>query len=187
LTGRSSTLTWTSTNADTCVIDQGVGSVALNGTASISPKEATTYTITATGPDGTVTDSVTVTVTPQITLTITSPNNGLTINRPDVMVKGTISNAGGNETGITVNGILAIVLGNQFVANHVPLQEGENTITATATDTAGYTASDSVTVNVEASGNYITITALPGCGTLFHKLTSRIIYAIRHICHADQE
>jgi len=164
LTGRSSTLTWTSTNADTCVIDQGVGSVALNGTASISPKEATTYTITATGPDGTVTDSVTVTVTPQITLTITSPNNGLTINRPDVMVKGTISNAGGNETGITVNGILAIVLGNQFVANHVPLQEGENTITATATDTAGYTASDSVTVNVEASGNYITITALPESG-----------------------
>jgi len=160
--GESSTLTWTSTNADTCVIEPGIGSVALNGTATVSPTETTTYTITATGPGGTATDSVTI--AHQITLTITSPINGLTINRPDVMVNGTITNTGGYETGVTVNGIVAMVYGNQFVANHVPLQEGENTITATATDTAGNTASDSVTVNVEASGNYITITALPESG-----------------------
>ena len=31
LTGESSTLTWTSTNADTCAIEPGIGSVALNG------------------------------------------------------------------------------------------------------------------------------------------------------------
>jgi len=162
--GESSTLTWTSTNADTCVIEPGIGSVALNGTATVSPTETTNYTITATGPGGTVTNSVTVTVTPQITLTITSPINGLTINRPDVMVQGTVINTNGHETGVTVNGIVAMVYGDQFVANHVPLQEGENTITATATDTVGNTASDSVTVNVEASGDYITITALPESG-----------------------
>jgi len=123
-----------------------------------------TYTITATGPGGIVTNSVTVTVMPQVSLTITSPNNGLTINRPDVMVQGTIINADGNEIGVSVNGILAMVYGNQFVANHVPLQEGENTITATATDNQGYTASDSVTVNVENIGDYIKITAMPESG-----------------------
>jgi len=162
--GQSATLTWTSTNADSCVIDHGVGSVALNGTTTVSPIETTTYTITATGPGGTVTNSVTITVMPQVSLTITSPNNGLTINRPDVMVQGTLINADGNEIGVTVNGIVAMVYGNQFVANHVHLQEGANTITATATDNQGYTASDSVTVNVENIGDYITITALPESG-----------------------
>jgi len=80
------------------------------------------------------------------------------------MVQGTLINADGNEIGVTVNGIVAIVYGNQFVVNHVPLQEGANTITATATDNQGYTASASVTVNVENIGDYITITALPESG-----------------------
>jgi len=62
LTGESSTLTWTSTNADTCVIEPGVGSVPLNGSFSVSPTETTTYTITATNAGGTATANVTVTV-----------------------------------------------------------------------------------------------------------------------------
>ena len=65
LTGESSTLTWTSTNADTCVIEPGIGSVALNGSTAVSPTETTTYTITATGPGGTATASVTITVNEQ--------------------------------------------------------------------------------------------------------------------------
>ena len=164
LQGESSTLTWSSTNADSVTIEPGIGAVELNGSVLVSPSESTIYTITAMGPGGTATDSVTVTVTPLITLTITSPDNGSTISRPDVMVQGTIINAGGNETGVVVNGILAMVYGDQFVANHVPLQEGENTITATATDTQGYTASDSITVNVENIGDYIKKTALPESG-----------------------
>jgi len=63
LVGESSTLTWTSEHADTCVIEPGVGSVDLNGSMALSPTETTTYTITATGPGGTATDAVTVTVT----------------------------------------------------------------------------------------------------------------------------
>jgi len=51
--GQSSTLSWTSTNADTCSIDNGVGAVALNGTATVSPTRDTIYSITATGPGGT--------------------------------------------------------------------------------------------------------------------------------------
>jgi len=62
LTGESSTLTWTSTHADTCAIEPAIGSVALNGSTTVSPTENTTYTITATGPGGTATAGVTVTI-----------------------------------------------------------------------------------------------------------------------------
>ena len=130
----------------------------------MSPLESTIYTITATGPGGTAADSVTVRVTPQTILTITSPADNDTITRPDVMVQDTVTNASSLETGVTVNGVVSMVYGNQFVANHVPLQEGENILTATATDTQGNTASDSVTGNVEVSGDYIKITALPESG-----------------------
>lgn len=62
--GESSTLTWTSTNADSCVIEPYIGGVEGNGSISVSPNETTTYTITATGPGGTATDRMVVTVLP---------------------------------------------------------------------------------------------------------------------------
>jgi RHS repeat-associated protein len=61
--GESSTLTWNSTHADTCVTEPGIGSVDVNGSISISPTETTTYTITVTGPGGTASADVTITVT----------------------------------------------------------------------------------------------------------------------------
>lgn len=90
---------------------------------------------------------------------ITSPVNNDTVSKPEVMVKGTIINATGNETGVTVNGVLALVEGDQFVANHVPLQEGENAITALATDTEGNLRSATVTVSAQIAGDYLKITA----------------------------
>ena len=54
-----------------------------------------------------------------------------------------------------MNGIPAAVYGNQFVVNHIPLDEGINTITATATDSTGNTASTQVTVSAIANDNYI--------------------------------
>jgi YD repeat-containing protein len=62
--GNSSTLTWTSTNATSCSIDQGIGSVDPNDSTTVSPTETTTYTITATGTGGTATNSATITVLP---------------------------------------------------------------------------------------------------------------------------
>ena len=62
--GNSSTLTWTTTNADTVSIDQGIGSVAKNDSQSVAPTSDTTYTLTATGSGGTVTCDATITVTP---------------------------------------------------------------------------------------------------------------------------
>ena len=63
LLGGSATLSWSSTTADTCVIEPDIGSVAVNGSVQVSPTENTIYTITATGLGGTATASVTVTVT----------------------------------------------------------------------------------------------------------------------------
>lgn len=60
--GESSTLEWTSQYADTVSIDNGIGSVALNGSVTVSPQETVTYTVAATGPGGTATASATVTV-----------------------------------------------------------------------------------------------------------------------------
>ena len=61
--GESSTLTWSSTHAETCVIEPGIGSVDVNGSISVSPTETTMYTITVTGPGGTASTEVTITVT----------------------------------------------------------------------------------------------------------------------------
>jgi peptidoglycan-associated lipoprotein len=61
--GECSTLSWTSTDATTASIDSGVGNVAAGGNRDVCPPSTTTYTITAKGPGGSATDSVTVNVT----------------------------------------------------------------------------------------------------------------------------
>jgi len=60
--GASSTLSWSSVGADTCVIEPDIGTVDVNGSISVSPTATTVYTITATGPGGTAADSVQVMV-----------------------------------------------------------------------------------------------------------------------------
>ena len=62
--GQSSLLSWTTTGASTVTINNGVGTVPVNGSKSVSPSTTTTYTLTATGADGvtSVTAAVTVTV-----------------------------------------------------------------------------------------------------------------------------
>jgi peptidoglycan-associated lipoprotein len=60
--GDRSTLSWTSSNADSIVIDSGVGNVAANGSISIAPLESTTYTAIAKGPGGDARASTRVTV-----------------------------------------------------------------------------------------------------------------------------
>ena len=61
--GESSVLSWTTTNAVTTAIDQGLGTVAASGSLTVSPITTTTYTLTATdGNDISTTKSATVTV-----------------------------------------------------------------------------------------------------------------------------
>jgi YD repeat-containing protein len=62
--GGSSTLTWSSNNATSASIDNGIGAVtpASGGTVLVSPTTTTTYTLTLNGSGGPITRQVTVTV-----------------------------------------------------------------------------------------------------------------------------
>jgi hypothetical protein len=60
--GDSSTLTWTTSNVTSGMIDNGIGSVNLTGSTSVSPNDATTYTANFTGPYGDATCSVSLSV-----------------------------------------------------------------------------------------------------------------------------
>jgi hypothetical protein len=109
-----------------------------------------------------------------ITITVSAPLNDDTINGPHVMIKGDISNTTGNETGVTVNGITAMVYGGQFVANHIPLTEGVNTITIAAVDTAENSTSTSITVTAVMAGDYIRVNANPESGVAPLDTTLRV-------------
>jgi len=171
----SATITWTMDQPSAVLFEYGT--TASYGSSYSDPALTTEYTITLTGLRPSTTyhfritatnggglssstgDNTFTTLTPpvQITVTPSSPVNGATITRSDIMVTGTITNNTGNETGVTVNGIVAAVYNNQFVANHVLLVDGENTITITATDAAGNTETTSLTVNAVTTGSYINL------------------------------
>ncbi|TSC69191.1 MAG: Uncharacterized protein G01um101456_292, partial [Parcubacteria group bacterium Gr01-1014_56] len=64
VSGQSSTLTWSSTNAASCTASNGwTGTKTISGTQSVSPTANTTYTLTCTGSGGNAGQSTTVTVT----------------------------------------------------------------------------------------------------------------------------
>ncbi|BBO72201.1 hypothetical protein DSCA_61310 [Desulfosarcina alkanivorans] len=85
-----------------------------------------------------------------------------------------LDHAEGLETGLMVNSLPAMIDGDQFTVNHVPLIQGENIITAAATDASGLTLSDSITVNAEMPEDYIRLTASPVSGTSPFETTLRI-------------
>lgn len=61
--GQSATLRWSSQNATTATIDNGIGSVQPNGSRQVSPSATTTYRLTVTGPGGDASQTVTLRVT----------------------------------------------------------------------------------------------------------------------------
>jgi hypothetical protein len=67
--GDAVTLSWITLNATSASLDQGIGVVNANGSRVVNPTQTTTYTLTASGTNGSVTTSVTV-------LVQTTPNTG---------------------------------------------------------------------------------------------------------------
>jgi outer membrane protein OmpA-like peptidoglycan-associated protein len=63
--GGCTDLTWSTSNAQSASIDQGIGSVELSGSKSVCPTATTQYTLTASGEGGTRTESTTITVRPR--------------------------------------------------------------------------------------------------------------------------
>ncbi len=95
-----------------------------------------------------------------VSVTIASPLNGAVITGDSVLVTGSYQGPG--NTGITVNGIVAASDGNQFLAS-VPLQPGQNELTAIATTPQGATATQSVTISSASTGTPLpfSVTAAP--------------------------
>ena len=107
-----------------------------------------TFVLSATDPAGNTAEvSLHLTLT-TVSVTVTSPASGATINGDSVTVSGTVQ--GPINTGVAVNGVAAVVIGNTFTALNVPLQKGANTLTVAATTPDRQTATQ--TVSVTSSG-----------------------------------
>lgn len=61
--GETATLSWSVSNATKVEIDQGIGVVEASGSRQVAPTSNTTYTLTATNNDGSVTKSAAIEVT----------------------------------------------------------------------------------------------------------------------------
>ena len=87
-----------------------------------------------------------------LNLTIDSPENGVFIPTPTVVVRGTASSPNG-VVNVTVNGELAT--GTDDWSITITLTEGENVITAKVTDTTGYSITRTIRViHYDAGCNY---------------------------------
>ena len=143
--GNSTVLTWTSTNATTRVINQGIGSVAVSGSRSINPSVTTTYTMTVTNISGVQrTCTTTVIVIPQPLAPrcddfTASPS---TINRGQ---NSTLTWHTTNASSVTINNAIGRVDvdGTQIVA---PLMTTIYTLTAFGTGNKSVTCPVTVTV-----------------------------------------
>ena len=87
---------------------------------------------------------------PELTVTITSPQDGATITTHTITVTGTISDPSITQATIDINGNFhAISVSNGSFSTDENVSSGSNTITVTATNALQEVASDTVTVDVQ--------------------------------------
>ncbi|KJU83948.1 cell surface receptor IPT/TIG domain-containing protein [Candidatus Magnetobacterium bavaricum] len=109
-------------------------------------------------PGGGDSASYTFRVVAELSISITEPSDGATVDKRMTLVRGTFSWESG-DVGIVVNGIPAEVSGRQWYANNVMLAVGANTITATITDTSGNSKVRSITVNTTTTEQAVILSA----------------------------
>src|SRR3989338_6909277 len=116
--GGSSTLTWSSKNATSASINQGIGGVALAGSTVVSNLTSTkTYTMTVTGPGGTANCQTTITVQQQ-----EAPSCTLTTNLSSIQYGGsfTLSWSSSNATSASLNqGIGSVGVNGTYVVSNL--------------------------------------------------------------------
>jgi len=138
--GQSSSLQWVVENATTVTINNSIGTVGLTGSHTISPAATTSYTITASNANGTVTANTTLTVVTSVQIiSFTATPSSTTSGAPVVLVcetKGAVS--------VNVNGVV-FTTPTAVESTHV-IQTTTYNCTATAAD--GQTASAQTTVTV---------------------------------------
>ncbi len=148
--GESTTLTWTSTNAVSARIDNGVGAVspAAGGSTSVSPTATTTYTLTVTDANGAVAQAgATVTVAdsgPPPTAALSANPTQITSGQSTTLTW-TASNAVSARIDNGVGAVSPAAGGSTSVS---PTATTTYTLTVSAAD--GRTAQASVTITVTA-------------------------------------
>ena len=156
--GAQTTLSWSTTNATSVSISPGIGTVAANGSATVSPSVTTVYTISATGTDGkTVTATVQVTVgavTAQILRFAASPGTiGLG-------AQTTLSWSTSNATSVSISPGIGTVTANGSTTVS-PAATTSYTISATGADGKTVTAVATVTVSGSAIPQIVSFVATP--------------------------
>lgn len=99
----------------------------------------------------------TVRVAPTAQVAITSPLSGASVSGTRTRVQGTVQ--GPVNTGVTVNGVVALVYNGVFVADNVRLGAGPNTITAIATPLGGQGVQAQVTVTSDGDPLILEVSA----------------------------
>jgi PKD repeat protein len=149
--GETTAIMWASRNADSVCIDQGIGEVMPSGELFITPAESTLYTVTATGPGGTVSQSVAVDVLPCPLAHIRAGPDSLVPGEPALLEWDT-----SHAQVVTIDqGIGEVSPGGSIVVQPV----ATTTYTITATGPLG-TATEAVTVAVHPRPS-VTISAEP--------------------------
>ena len=139
--GKSSTLSWVVQNATTVTIDNTIGTVGLTGSHAISPASTTTYTITASNANGSVSAQTKLTVIGSVQiLSFTATPSTVASGAVSVLVCQT-----SGAVDIKISGLDFVNTNNAVASVHV-IQTSNYTCTATGAD--GQTASQTVTVNV---------------------------------------
>jgi PKD repeat protein len=118
-----------------------------------------------------------------IAVKIVRPATGTALTTRGTIVSGDF--AGPANTGITVNGVVAQVLGSHFYANLV-LSTGPNSVSAIATTPEGATVTDSVAVTVDASAAKpveVAVEPTSGAAPLKVRITAitNSTYAVKHL------
>jgi len=156
--GQSSTLSWVIQNATSASISPGVGAVSpTSGSIAVSPTVTTTYTLTATGANGTTTQTVQVMVgatTAQILRFAASPS---TIAEG---AQSTLSWTTSGATTISISPTVGTVTANGSTTVS-PATTTSYTISATGTDGKTVTAVVTVTVTGSAVPQIVAFTATP--------------------------
>lgn len=139
----TSTLSWSSTNATSASIDNGIGSVPVNGSIAVNPSTTTIYTITLSGSGGTATAVCTVTVQPYL------PQASLNVSSAHALPGEAIRlywNSENADSCSIDNGVGAVSLNGSTTVS--PAQT--TTYTLSATGPAG-TTNVSATITVDSS------------------------------------
>lgn len=97
---------------------------------------------------------VTDTIPPAVS--ITSPENLITVGSSPINIYGTVDDSSAT---VTVNGIPATITNGQFIVPNVTISEGMNTIVARAIDKANNVATASINISLDSTPPQIAITS----------------------------